>query len=577
MSKKRKTSKTRKANANSNAKTATEKTATATSPPNSDATQTKLSQAKLPTSKQVRKASSKKTTLPAAPKNPIGRYVSFGLLVLVIIIVGFVFYEVMASFLIPLFLAALLVVVFRPLHHWFLDKCGGREKTGASLTTAAILLVVLIPLSTLLLLAVAEGQQFITQFNSNRVVDGVAKIRSNLGLEFPGAALIRNIEKDLNELQQSASIRSFEKDQHQDILYDIEQTGKDLSKDINREWDTASLDDESEKPSDKWSLFAQSLNKTRQLNSRVVPSDEPISRTELETSSEDNREQENEGSESRREYLKQIGITSDRFYEFKNSLLGGKARAWLTDLANPSAEKLEEYTYKGVANLRDKLLKLGGGAASFVGKTTFSLLIMIIALYFFLLDGPKMIESFKGLSPLDDDHEQELVSEFGKVSRAVVVATLLSALVQGLLAGIGFYFAGLESIFLLTVLSALLAMVPFVGAASVWVPCCLYLYFIDNNISAAIGLGIYGALIISMADNVIKPFVLHGQSNLHPLLALLSVLGGVATLGPIGILIGPMVVAFLQTLLKILQREIAGFEIAEEHPVEDDAEPVSSA
>jgi predicted PurR-regulated permease PerM len=178
---------------------------------------------------------------------------------------------------------------------------------------------------------------------------------------------------------------------------------------------------------------------------------------------------------------------------------------------------------------------------------------------------------------LDDDHEQELVSEFGKGSRAVVVATLLSALVQGLLAGIGFYFAGLESIFLLTVLSALLAMVPFVGAASVWVPCCLYLYFIDNNISAAIGLGIYGALIISMADNVIKPFVLHGQSNLHPLLALLSVLGGVATLGPIGILIGPMVVAFLQTLLKILQREIAGFEIAEEHPVEDDAEPVSSA
>jgi len=129
-------------------------------------------------------------------------------------------------------------------------------------------------------------------------------------------------------------------------------------------------------------------------------------------------------------------------------------------------------------------------------------------------------------------------------------------LVQGLLAGIGFYFAGLDSIFLLTVLSAVLAMVPFVGAAAVWVPCCLYLYFFDNNMTAAIGLAVYGVAVISMADNVIKPFVLHGQSNLHPLLALLSVLGGVATLGPIGILIGPMVVAFLQTLLKILQREI---------------------
>lgn len=171
-----------------------------------------------------------------------------------------------------------------------------------------------------------------------------------------------------------------------------------------------------------------------------------------------------------------------------------------------------------------------------------------------------MIKSVQGLSPLDDEHEVELIEEFGRVSRAVAVATLLSALTQGLLAGIGFYFCGLESIFLLTLLSAVLAMVPFVGAASVWIPCCLYLYFVDQNMTAAIGLAIYGFAVISMADNVIKPIVLHGQSNLHPLLALLSVIGGVSTLGPIGIVIGPMVVVFLQTLLKILRRELDGIE-----------------
>ena len=169
-------------------------------------------------------------------------------------------------------------------------------------------------------------------------------------------------------------------------------------------------------------------------------------------------------------------------------------------------------------------------------------------------------DRFKGLSPIDDEHEQELVSEFSKVSRAVVVATLLSALVQGILAGIGFYFCGLESIILLTVLSAVLAMVPFVGAAAVWIPCALYLYFFDHNLPAAIGLAIYGVAVISMADNLIKPYILHGQSNLHPLFALLSVIGGVAALGPIGILIGPMIVAFLQTLLKILQREMTDME-----------------
>jgi len=114
----------------------------------------------------------------------------------------------------------------------------------------------------------------------------------------------------------------------------------------------------------------------------------------------------------------------------------------------------------------------------------------------------------------------------------------------------------LESIFLLTVLSGVLAMVPFLGAASVWVPCALYLYFIDNNMTAAIGLAIYGAAVVSMADNVIKPLVLHGQSKLHPLFAFLSVIGGLAMLGPIGILIGPMIVAFLQTLLEILHNEV---------------------
>jgi hypothetical protein len=70
-------------------------------------------------------------------------------------------------------------------------------------------------------------------------------------------------------------------------------------------------------------------------------------------------------------------------------------------------------------------------------------------------------------------------------------------------------------------------------------------------------------LIISQADNDIKPYVLHGQSNLHPLLALLSVLGGVQALGPVGILVGPMVVVFLQVLLRLVQREMSSLDRSE--------------
>jgi predicted PurR-regulated permease PerM len=73
-------------------------------------------------------------------------------------------------------------------------------------------------------------------------------------------------------------------------------------------------------------------------------------------------------------------------------------------------------------------------------------------------------------------------------------------------------------------------------------------------------LALYGACVVSVADNIIKPIILHGQSNLHPLLALLSVLGGVRALGPIGIFVGPMAVAFLQALLNILNVELKNLE-----------------
>jgi predicted PurR-regulated permease PerM len=188
------------------------------------------------------------------------------------------------------------------------------------------------------------------------------------------------------------------------------------------------------------------------------------------------------------------------------------------------------------------------------------LIITVIATFFFLVDGPQMTKTVMRLSPLDDQYEIELLEEFDRMSRAVVLATLLSAVVQGALGGFGYWLVGLDSVFLLMLLTTVMAMVPVVGTASIWVPVSLWLYLIEGRPGAAIFLAIYGTAIISGADNVIKPYVLHGQSKLHPLLALLSVLGGVQALGPIGILVGPMVVVFLQTLLKILHRELTSLE-----------------
>ncbi len=483
-------------------------------------------------------------------KSNVSRYISLGLLIAIILIFVFLFYEVMAKFLVPLFLAALLVVVFRPLHRWILDKCGGRETLGALATTAAIMLTVLVPICLLLVLAAAEGRAAFRQFNTAQIYDGIKTVRTSLKLDLPNTVQV--IENELQMAQEAIGPGPERKAEHERLLNDVYESAKLISEEKSLTWDQLPAPSQSatnvQPPSTPWAKFTKSVKDAR------------IKHASMEWAVSESEKVRLKQKEDMHNYQMLLNQASEQFSEFRPQLLGGKTKAAIVDLVNPSDDDTKQYIENGTAFLKENLVGFSRTGASFLGSLLLGTAIMTIGLYFFLLDGPKMLQSFMGLSPIDDEHEKELANEFARVSRAVVVATLLSALVQGLLAGIGFYFVGLNSIFLLTVLSAVLAMVPFVGAAAVWIPCCLYLFFFQNNMPAAIGLAIYGVAIISMADNVIKPYVLHGQSNLHPLLALLSVLGGVATLGPIGILIGPMVVAFLQTLLKILQREMRDFD-----------------
>jgi len=259
-------------------------------------------------------------------------------------------------------------------------------------------------------------------------------------------------------------------------------------------------------------------------------------------------------------YREAIRGAAAGFHGLKIDLLGGEFQAWLKEMANPTEEDLQRALRRILDNTQGLLFSIGGQTTAIVARLVIGLVIMAVAMFFFLCDGPGMIATVMRLSPLDDRYERELLGDFADVSRAVVLATLLSAAAQGILAGLAYSLAGLEGTVLLTLLTALLAMVPFVGAAAVWVPVSLWLFFIDERAGTALVLALYGAIVVSNIDNLIKPLVLHGKSQLHPLLALLSVLGGVNALGPIGILVGPMTVAFLQTLLNILHRELSQFE-----------------
>ena len=487
----------------------------------------------------------------------MNRLVSFGLLLAVIVLLSIVFYQVMASFLIPMFLAALLVVIFEPFHQWFLRKCDGRAALAAALTTLSIMLTVLVPIGLLLTLAIVESQSLFRQYRSPQLVQSLVELRKNLGLDLPQSEQFRQIESRFDNLY--LQLLEDEMQKQRLGISEILQNAAEIAEAGDLPWPPAEEVDEQatgnsaqQSQDDDWAMFYQHISQAKQIDKS--------GNWKLTDSNDNVAEFERERHIALREYQRELSEANRYFERFKVKFLGGRLRALFTQVVNPSEDQIESYANSFSGFARNNLPKLGGATSAFLGSLLVGTAIMIFSLYFFLLDGERMLKSLQGLSPLDDEHETELIEEFGRVSRAVAVATLLSALAQGILAGVGFYVCGLESIFLLTLLSAVLAMVPFVGAASVWIPCCLYLYFVDQNLTAAIGLAIYGIAVISMADNIIKPMVLHGQSNLHPLLALLSVIGGISALGPIGIVVGPMVVVFLQTLLKILRRELDGIE-----------------
>ena len=404
------------------------------------------------------------------------RVVSFIVLVAILAFIAAMFFKVMAQFVLPLFLAAVLVVVFKPLHVWVRDRLPGRLRLSALVTTFLIMLVVLLPTAWVGWNAYLEGRQV---FNYLRVPENQKRV----------IAKIENAAQPFVQFYEQMVPQSVETEPEATIIADP-QPQVDLQPPPVAETPEVDL------------AAAPSATTAAELSKTIPPPKKPFTTKDL--------------------FDIAFGFISGVLFD----------------------------TLDGVF------------------RTLLGLLIMILALYYFLADGPAMIHTMMRLSPLDNEYERELLDKFSNVSRAVVLAVLAAAVVQGLLAGIGFYFALNPGgpIFLLMMSTMVLSVVPFVGAAGVWIPTCIWIYLYQERIVdgvtvtgdplTAILLALYCGGVVSTIDNLIKPLVLHGQSNLHPLLALMSVLGGVKALGPVGILVGPMLVAFIHALLVMVNKEL---------------------
>ncbi len=213
---------------------------------------------------------------------------------------------------------------------------------------------------------------------------------------------------------------------------------------------------------------------------------------------------------------------------------------------------LNEYAKSAIEYLVTNL----GGFFSRAATLALNLFITFLAFYFFLKDGDRFRALVTQLSPLSDSDDYLIMAQLEKVVNSVIKGSLLVALIQGIMAGIGYLIFGVPNPALWGATTAITALVPGVGTAVVIAPAALYL-FLAGKSGAGIGLLIWGFVIVGLADNLIKPKFIAAEVGIHPFLILLSVVGGLITFGVYGFLLAPLLLSFLFALIDLYKRGIA--------------------
>ncbi len=182
--------------------------------------------------------------------------------------------------------------------------------------------------------------------------------------------------------------------------------------------------------------------------------------------------------------------------------------------------------------------------------------LMAYVVFYSYTDGARWVQALREVLPMQADHRETLFREVGHVVRGVMYGTILMSALQALLAAAGFSIFGVPDVALWSVLVFILALLPIVGAPMVWLPWSLYLIYIGETFRG-VGLLLYSAILVNGIEHVIRPKLIGSVADIHPLLVLLGVVGGLAVFGFIGFILGPLVLSVFVTVLNLYRNEFA--------------------
>jgi predicted PurR-regulated permease PerM len=228
-----------------------------------------------------------------------------------------------------------------------------------------------------------------------------------------------------------------------------------------------------------------------------------------------------------------------------------RINVWLEAHAGISAEQIQGWLVSGTREVLRGAASMGGGFFWGALGSLFGFAIMLFLLFFFLRDGDVMLARVRRLIPLDEARKERLFRQLSGVTRAIVVGTSVTALLQGVLVGIGFTIAGLPSPVVFGVLAALLSMLPVGGAAFVWGPAVIWL-FVDGRWGFGIFMLAWG-LLLGGLDSILRPLLISGRARISALAVFIGVLGGIPAFGAIGLIAGPVVLSLALALIEFAE------------------------
>ena len=233
-----------------------------------------------------------------------------------------------------------------------------------------------------------------------------------------------------------------------------------------------------------------------------------------------------------------------------------------SNLADYVPPQLQHWAQIFSNDINSIISKLTGGAFELVSRlvsniATFflSLFLLIFMTFFFLRDGQKIKQLIWDISPLSSVYDQALFAKVEQAVAGVVKGAFLVALIQGVVATVGFMIFGLPQPILWGAFTVIAAIVPQVGTSLSLVPAVIFL-FLTGHSGAAVGLAVWGALAVGLIDNILAPKLVGSKIQLHPLLVLLSVVGGIALFGFLGFLFGPIIMSVFVTLVDIYRTDL---------------------